>query len=214
VSTHSNSPLSNILTQPCLALVLTCRYKDKLGQVRAGTVTRSRLFETSAVQDSALGPPRVEPATPATPAAPMAVRPVPDTPPEWTPRMPDASWWNANRRRHRALLSTATATHNPSSSSSNKGHAARRLLQAAVPTRKADLVASFDANFQWPYPTVTGDRPPVGMNGRPERGAARQICSTRTFSYGMVFGPLLPAACGTFEVRLDIRWFLLHGPCA
>jgi hypothetical protein len=186
--THTHTP-----DHCCLALVLTCRYKDKLGQVQAGTVTRSRLFETSVVKDSTLGPPRVEPATPPAPAATQAAaQSVPDTPPEWTPHMPDASWWNKRR-----LLSNAAV----SSSTSATRHAVRRVLQAGAPIRKQDLVASFDANFQWPYPTVTGDRPPFGMNGRPERGKAREICSTRTFSYGMVFGPLLPAACGTFEVR-------------
>jgi hypothetical protein len=76
------------------------------------------------------------------------------------------------------------------------GRNARALLQST----KADVIASFDENFLWPYPTITGDRPPLGLKGTPQRGSVRQICDTRTFSFGMVWGPLLPAACGIFEV--------------
>jgi hypothetical protein len=49
---------------------------------------------------------------------------------------------------------------------------------------------------------ITGDRPPVGTNGVPAsaQDSPREICSTMKFSYGMIFGPLLPVACGTYEV--------------
>jgi len=79
-------------------------------------------------------------------------------------------------------------------------------------SKKDQLVAVFDENFNWPYPTITGDRPPVGLDGKPSRGSARQICSTRTFSFGMVFGPLLPAACGTFEVQNNAAALPVDGP--
>lgn len=161
------------------------KYKDKLGQQLAGTVTRSRLFEASTIQDSTLGPPRTEPTTPTA----AAVAKVPDTPPVWTPRMPDNTWWNGG---HRKLLQLHRHPATTSSSSSS-----RHLLQS----KKDQLVAVLDENFKWPYPTITGDRPPVGQDGKPARGSARQICGTRTFSFGMVFGPLLPAACGVFEVQ-------------
>jgi len=163
------------------------RYKDKLGQQLAGTVTRSRLFEASTIQDSTLGPPRTEPTTPTA----AAVAKVPDTPPVWTPRMPDNTWWNGG---HRKLLQLHRHPATTSSSSSS-----RHLLQS----KKDQLVAVLDENFKWPYPTITGDRPPVGQDGKPARGSARQICGTRTFSFGMVFGPLLPAACGVFEVGVE-----------
>lgn len=172
------------------------KYKDKLGQELAGAVTRSRLFETSTVQDSTLGPPRIEPPTPPTPVSTASV---PDTPPVWTPKMPDSTWWNGRRRA--LLWSRAADTDSSHLGISISSSSGRQLLQKQQQSSKDALVASFDASFLWPYPTVTGDRPPVGLSGKPERGAARQICDSRTFSYGMVWGPLLPAACGTFEVQ-------------
>jgi hypothetical protein len=158
------------------------RYKDQLGQSLAGTVTRggssSRLFETSTIDDSRLGPARVEPTIPvggsSGPSQPAAVRPAADTPPEWRPKMPDSSWWT--RRLH------------------------RQQQQQPSPAL-SDLAAQLDASSKWPVPTIAGDRPPLGLLGRPQGAAAeRRICDSRSFGYSMVFGPLLPAACGTFEV--------------
>ena len=151
-----------------------CRYKDKLGQKTAGTVTRSRLFDISPVQDSTLGPPRIEPATP--------------------PEVTQDESGSSSSSSSSSSYSTGSFGHRRML----LGRNARELLQS----NKADVIASFDESFQWPYPTITGDRPPLGLKGTLQRGSARQICDTRMFSFGMVWGPLLPAACGIFEVSL------------
>jgi hypothetical protein len=115
--------------------------------------------------------------------------------------MPDSTWWNGRRRALLWSHATDTGSSQLGSISTSSSSSRRELLQKQQQSTKDALIASFNENFLWPYPTVTGDRPPVGLSGKPERGAARQICGSRTFSYGMVWGPLLPAACGTFEVR-------------
>lgn len=168
------------------------KYKDALGQSLAGPVSRSRLFETSNIQDSTLGPARVEPATP--PAAPSgggaaSVARLGDTPPQWRAPMPDSSWWTGNRR---ALLRHADG--------SGSVAPPRRQLRQQPQQQLNELTAAVDANFRWPMPQVAGNRPPLGLGGRAQRGADKTICESTTFSYSMIFGPLLPSACGTFEV--------------
>jgi hypothetical protein len=191
-----------------------CRYKDRLGQALAGPVTRSRLFETSAIQDSRLGPARLEPVTPLTGWG--AVARVDDTPPAWKPEMPNSSWWTGSRRhtRRRTLLQVLqqqlARPGRGGGSSSAAGHTAagrgsRHLLRAqqqpSPPQQLNALEAQLDAQFTWPYPQVAGDRPPLGLEGAPQRALQRTICDTRSFQFSLIWGPLLPKACGTFEVR-------------
>lgn len=58
------------------------------------------------------------------------------------------------------------------------------------------------SSFDWPVPLVTGDRPPLGVNGTPAGTAPRlRLCSSRSFAYSMIFGPLAPSACGIYEAR-------------
>lgn len=75
-------------------------------------------------------------------------------------------------------------------------------------------LGSSNNGFTWPIPQITGVRPPVGELGKPAGTTpAQQICDTQQFNFGMIFGPLVPAACGIFEVRSQ-QWWLPRSPGA
>lgn len=136
---------------------LNRKFTDPKGAGSNVTVSRSQLFGVPTVTPASQGGPRVEPTLPpvATPDA-QAGRGTPQD-------VPDATWWTGGRRRALA------------GESSGGGAQRRRRLQQGLPI---SLTASTDANFKWPIPQVTGNRPPVGLNGVPAnaRDAPVRIC--------------------------------------
>jgi hypothetical protein len=51
-------------------------------------------------------------------------------------------------------------------------------------------------------------QPPVGTDGKPAAAVPpNKICDSQPFQFSMIFGPLLPEACGIFEVRAS--WLVM-----
>lgn len=124
------------------------------------------------------------PSASAAAAAGAAAVPAPEPEPAGR-SLPDlSSFWGRRRLLHQNTNLRSTQQQ-------------RLLLQLPLST----TLKPTGNQFKWPIPQVTGNRPPVGENGKPA-GTAQplRICDTKVFQFAMIFGPLMPAACGIFEV--------------
>jgi hypothetical protein len=176
---------------------------------------------------STQGPPRKEPVLPT--AAPAAADVGADRSGHSdiaAADMPNASWWTRHlRRRHyrrrRGLMAASNAAAAAAEARQLPAAAAAaaestQLSEAAPPggpLRALQQVPLSDSSssggagsqrgnqFKWPIPQVVGVRPPVGSDGKPAAAVPpKRICESQPFQFSMIFGPLLPEACGIFEV--------------
>jgi hypothetical protein len=168
--------------------------QDTRGTAMAGNFTpsRSQLFGIPQASPAQQGPARIEPVVP-TPTP----TPTPVTPLLTAPQMPNPSWWTGRRLRRDAGSS--------SSSSRKLQQQQQQPPQQPLAIPRSGPIAT-SSQFKWPYPQVTGERPPLGLNGVPADATTRplQICNTRQFAFSMFWGPLLPSACGTYEVSRPV----------
>jgi hypothetical protein len=212
------------------------KFRDAAGTAAAANIPRSQLFAignnpSNPWGTSTQGPPRTEPVLPAAAAADNGAdhSGLSDIAAE---DMPNSSWWTRHRRHYRhyrrrrsllaasaAAASTEEAGDNAESflaSSTTAAAAAERGSQRALQQMplSGNLGAGSDRGnqFKWPIPQVVGVRPPVGTDGKPAAAVPpKRICDSQPFQFSMIFGPLLPEACGIFEVRASLLvWLCLR----
>jgi hypothetical protein len=192
------------------------KFQDAAGTAAAGEIPRSQLFAvgnnpSTPWGSSTQGPPRTEPVLPAdagtaadTAASSNGRASIAD--------LPDASWWNHRRQRRRQLLHQQRLQKwlqrrnlLQTTKAAAAGSVSLRALQQAQISNAGGAGSQRSNQFKWPIPQIVGVRPPVGTNGTPSSAVPPQkICQSQPFQFSMIFGPLMPEACGIFEVRRDL----------
>jgi hypothetical protein len=183
------------------------KFQDAAGTAAAGNIPRSQLFAvgnnpSTPWGSSTQGPPRTEPVLPAD-ASTAADTAASSSGRSSIADLPDASWWNHRHRRRQLLLQRQQqqqwqhrglpAIPPPTGS--------LRVLQQAPLSGTGGAGSQRSNQFKWPIPQVVGVRPPVGTDGKPSGAVPpKRICESQPFQFSMIFGPLLPEACGIFEV--------------
>ncbi|KAF6256118.1 hypothetical protein COO60DRAFT_1640967 [Scenedesmus sp. NREL 46B-D3] len=186
------------------------KYQDAAGTAAAGEIPRSQLFAVGSNPStpwgsSTQGPPRTEPVLPADAAAAADVA-ASSSGRASIADLPDASWYGHRRRQHRrrrkllAVSSAADTGLSPAATAAAAAAGPPRALQQLPFSGSGDAGSQRGNQFKWPIPQVVGVRPPVGTNGKPSTAVPpKTICATQPFQFSMIFGPLLPEACGIFE---------------
>jgi hypothetical protein len=210
------------------------KFRDAAGTAAAGNIPRSQLFAignnpANPWGTSTQGPPRTEPVLPAAAAAANNAADHSSLSDIAAEDMPNASWWTRHRRhrhyrRRRGLMTASTAGDNTmlsgSSTAAAEGGQSLRTLHQMPLSGNLGPGSDRGNQFKWPIPQVVGVRPPVGTDGKPAAAVPpKKVCESQPFQFSMIFGPLLPEACGIFEVgvllcglvTLDVRasWLVM-----